>query len=220
MDIALLGGTGDIGEGLALRWGYETDHGLVVGSRDAGRARDKAREYENELDSRGVDRTVEGAENAVAAARGDVVVLAVPPYHVRALVERVADSLGTAVVVNPAVGIVQDDDGYRYDRPSEGSVTELVADAVPDPERVVGAYHNLPAARLANLDDELEMDTLLVGDDDAKETVVTLTEEIAGLGAVDAGPRANAAQVEALTPLLLTVKRHNPAMRDVGVRFT
>ncbi|MFB6121560.1 MAG: NADPH-dependent F420 reductase [Halobacteriaceae archaeon] len=220
MDIALLGGTGDIGEGLALRWAADTDHGVVVGSREAGRAREKADEYEAELASRGVERPVGAATNAGAAAQGDVIVLAVPPYHVRNVVEDIADAVADDdILVNPAVGISRDDTGFNYDKPSIGSVTELVADAAPDADRVVGAYHNLPAARLADLDDGLGMDTLLVGDDDAKETVATLTEEIEGLGALDAGPIENASEIEALTPLLLTLKQYNEELRDVGVRF-
>ncbi|NNC24811.1 NAD(P)-binding domain-containing protein, partial [Salinisphaera sp. USBA-960] len=57
MRIALLGGTGDIGEGLALRWAYDTDHEILIGSRDPEKARAKAEEYETELDSRGLERT-------------------------------------------------------------------------------------------------------------------------------------------------------------------
>jgi NADPH-dependent F420 reductase len=221
MDIALLGGTGDIGQALALRWAADTDHGVVIGSREASRARQKADEYEAELASRGIDRTVEAGDNAAAAEAGEVVVLAVPPYYVRGVVEGIDDVVGDAVLVNPGVGIERDETGFNYNPPGVGSVTELVAETAPDPNRVVGAYHNLPAGRLANLDEDLEMDTLVVGDDeDAKETVVTLTEEIRGLGALDAGPLANASEIEALTPLLLTVKQYNDDARDLGVRFT
>jgi len=220
MDIALLGGTGDIGEGLALRWAADTDHGVIVGSRDAGRAREKADEYEAELASRGIDRPIAAEENVAAAARGDVVVLAVPPYHVRDVVADIADEVADAILVNPAVGISRDETGFNYDKPSIGSVTELVADAAPDADAVVGAYHNLPAGRLADLDDDLGMDTLIVGDEDAKSIVADLTDEIEGLGTLDAGPLANASQIEALTPLLLTLKQYNEELTDVAVQFS
>ena len=78
MRIAILGGTGDIGQGLALRWGFFSDHELLIGSRDPERARAKAEEYETELDSRGVETTIKGFENAMAADRARVVELAVP----------------------------------------------------------------------------------------------------------------------------------------------
>jgi len=220
MDIALLGGTGDIGQGLALRWAYDTDHGIVIGSRERERAETKAEEYETELDSRGVERTVEGAANAEAAARADVVVLAVPAYHATDTVEAVADDLGDSVLVTPAVGMKNGEGGLRYNPPGVGSVSALVAEAAPEETRVVGAFHNLPADRLANLDAELGMDTLVVGDDpDARDLVADLASGIEGLRALDAGPLANAPEVESVTPLLINVARHNEGMDDLGVRF-
>ena len=221
MRIALLGGTGDIGEGLALRWAHDTDHEVLIGSRDADRARERATEYETELADRGRDRTVNGFENGMAAERGDVVVLAVPPYYARDVTESIADRLADgAILVSPAVGMSRDDDGVHYDRPAAGSVTQVVAESAPAGVPVVGAYHTLPAERLANLDDELGMDTVIVGDDDdAKGTVTRLSEEIEGLRALDAGPLVNAAEVEGLTPLVINLKRYNRDFEDVSVQF-
>jgi NADPH-dependent F420 reductase len=220
MDIALLGGTGDIGQGLALRWAADTDHGVVVGSREADRAEEKARAYERELDGRGRECDVAGYENADAAAHGDVVVLAVPAYHAADTVGAVADDLGDAILVTPAVGMTKEDGEMRYNPPGAGSVTELVAERAPDETRVVGAFHNLPAGRLADLDADLGIDTLLVGDDDhAKDIVADLAEDIEGLRALDAGPLGNAAEVESVTPLLIDVARHNEGLHQLGVRF-
>ncbi|WP_117593094.1 NADPH-dependent F420 reductase [Haloprofundus halophilus] len=221
MRIALLGGTGDIGEGLALRWAYDTPHEVLIGSRDPDRARQKAEEYETELDSRGVDVKINGFDNEMAADRADIVVLAVPPYHVADTVEAVAPKLDDAdVLVSPATGMKRDDDGFHYHPPSAGSVTQLVADSAPDDVPVVGAFHNLAAGRLADLDADLDIDVLLVGDDpDAKETVRMLAEAIAGLRALDAGGIANAAEVESVTPLLVNVAANNDGMHDLGVRF-
>ncbi|WP_255192322.1 NADPH-dependent F420 reductase [Natronobeatus ordinarius] len=221
MRIALLGGTGDIGQGLALRWAYDTDHEIVIGSRDPERARTAAEEYETELDSRGLDRKITGFANEMAADRADVVVLAVPPYHVGDTVDAVAEKLdeGT-ILVSPAVGMRRDDDGLHYNPPPAGSVTQLVADRAPEGVPVVGAFHSLSADRLANLALEFDLDTLLVGDDpDAKSTVRLLAEGIEGLRALDAGPLANAAEVESLTPLSITVGRYNDGLHDLGVRF-
>ncbi len=221
MRIALLGGTGDIGQGLAMRWAYDTDHEIVIGSREAQRARGKAEEYETELDSRDVTVTVEGAENAAAAAAADVVVLAVPPYHVSDTVAAVADGLddGT-ILVSPAVGMQSDEAGLHYHRPGAGSVTAVAADAAPEETPVVGAFHNLAADRLANLDADLSVDTLLVGDDeDAKDIVADLAAGIEGIRPLDAGPLANAAEVESVTPLLINIARYNERMHDVGVKF-
>lgn len=221
MRIALLGGTGDIGEGLALRWAYDTTHEVLIGSRDPERARGKAEEYETELDSRGVEVTINGFANEMAADRADVVVLAVPPYHITDTVEAVADRLDEdTILVSPAVGMKRDDDGMHYHPPKNGSVAQLAAAAAPDDVPVVGAFQNLAADRLANLDVTLDLDTLIVGDDDdAKETVRLLGEGIEGLRMLDVGPLANAAEVESLTPLLINLAMNNKGMHDVGVTF-
>jgi NADPH-dependent F420 reductase len=221
MRIALLGGTGDIGEGLALRWAYNTDHEVLIGSRDPDRARGKAEEYETELDGRGVDCTIKGFENAMATDRADVVVLAVPAYHLSDTVESVADRLDTeTILVTPAVGMRRDDDGFHYNPPPTGNVATLAAQAKPDNVPLVGAFHNLAAGRLADLDSQFDWDTLVFGDDtDAKNTVSMLTEEIDGLRAIDAGGLANAAEVESITPLLINIAGHNDGMHSLGVKF-
>ncbi|SFR98866.1 reduced coenzyme F420:NADP oxidoreductase [Halomicrobium zhouii] len=221
MQIALLGGTGDIGEGLALRWAMDSTHEVVIGSREADRAAAKADEYETELDSRGADATVDGTDNRSAAERADVVVAAVPAYHLTDTVEAVADALEEGnVLVSPAVGMKRDEAGFHYNRPGAGSVTALAARAAPDDVPVVGAFHNLAAGRLADLDADVEWDTIVVGDDhDAKETVMALADDIEGLRPLDGGPLANAAEVECVTPLLINVARHNDGMHDLGVEF-
>jgi NADPH-dependent F420 reductase len=221
MRIALLGGTGDIGQALALRWARDTDHEILIGSRDPEKAREKADEYETELDSVGVEREIKGFANEMAADRADVVVLAVPAFHARDTVEAVADRVEDADgLVSPAVGMDRDEDGFHYKPPKAGSVTKLVADAAPESVPVVGAFHNLSADRLANLDVDLDLDTLLVGDDeDAVQTVRQLADQIEGLRALKAGGIANAAEVESVTPLLINIATENEGMHDVGVTF-
>ena len=220
MRIALCGGTGDIGEALALRWAYHTDHEVLVGSRDPERAREKADEYETELDSRGVETSVKGFANEMVADRADVVVLAVPAYHLVDTIEAVADGLDEEnVLVTPAVGMKRDDEGFHYNAPGAGSVAALAAEAAPEGVSLVGAFHNLAAGRLANLDSDVDWDTLVFGDDpDAKEIVSMLAEEIEGLRTLDAGGLANASEVEAVTPLLINVAMNND-LHDLGVKF-
>jgi NADPH-dependent F420 reductase len=220
MRIALLGGTGDIGQGLALRWAYDSNHEIVLGSRDPEKARTKAEEYETELDSLGRDRKVTGFVNEMAADRADVVVLAVPAYHVSDTVETVAESLNESILVTPAVGMSRDDDGFHYNPPPHGSVAALAAEAAPEDVPVIGAFHNLAAGRLADLKADIDWDTPVFGDDtDAKETVMELAADIEGLRPLDAGGLANAAEVESLTPLLINLARENDGLHDLGVKF-
>lgn len=106
MRIALLGGTGDIGQGLALRFARDTDHEVLIGSRDPEKARDAVETYEENLESRGADADVKGFANEMAADRADVVILSVPPYYAGDTVEAVADNLDEdTILVTPAVGM-------------------------------------------------------------------------------------------------------------------
>jgi len=221
MDIAILGGTGDFGGGLTLRWTAGGDHSVVVGSRDADRGAEAATRYERRLDQHGYDGVVTGTDNVTAAERAEVVVCSVPAYHLADTVESVADALDAGdVLVSPAVGMKHDESGAHYNRPGAGSVAALAARAAPAEVSVVGALHNLAAGPLVDLDVDLDWDTLVVGDDDdAVDTVVSLADDIDGVRPLRAGPLANAAEVESLTPLLINVARHNEGFHDTGVTF-
>jgi NADPH-dependent F420 reductase len=179
-----------------------------------------ADEYETELASRDYDVEIAGLTNPEAAARADVIVLSVPAYYLSDTVEAVADEIGDAVVVSPAVGMQRDEAGLHYNPPGVGSVTALAAKAAPEGVPVVGAFHNLAAGRLANLDADLDWDVPVVADDDdAKETVSALAAGIEGIRPLDAGALANAAEVESLTPLLINLAANNEKMHDLGVKF-
>ncbi|PSP73158.1 NADPH-dependent F420 reductase [Halobacteriales archaeon QS_3_64_16] len=220
MRIALCGGTGDIGKGLALRWAKDTDHDLLVGSRDPEKAREAVEEYEDELNRYGIDASISGFANEMAADRADVVLLCVPAYHLVDTIEGIADRLEETILVSPAVGMQREKGGFQYNRPSAGSVTALAASAAPEDVPVIGAFHSLAAGKLADLDTEIGADTLVIGDEEeAKDTTIDLAESIEGLRALDAGPIANAASVESLTPLLINLAQYNRDLSDVGVRF-
>jgi NADPH-dependent F420 reductase len=220
MQIALLGGTGDIGEGIALRLARDTDHDVVIGSRDADKAESAAADYTETLDESGADASIDGTANPDAASGAAVVVLAVPAYYLADTIDAVADELGDAVLVSPAVGMQRDEDGLHYNPPGVGSVTELAASSAPDGVPVVGAFHNLAADRLADLDADLDWDVPIVADDDdARATVTDLVSDLDGLRPLDAGGLANAAEVESLTPLLINLAANNDGLHDLGVHF-
>ncbi|MFT4911156.1 MAG: NADPH-dependent F420 reductase, partial [Natronomonas sp.] len=101
-----------------------------------------------------------------------------------------------------------------------GSVAALAAEAKPDDVPLVGAFHNLPAGGLADLDRAFEWDTLVFGDDaDAKSTVIGIAGEVDGLRPLDIGGLGNAAEVESVTPLLINVAMENDGLHDLGVQF-
>lgn len=222
MRVAVLGGTGDLGRGLALRWGRDAarELNLIVGSRDAERAAAAAATYREALAERGAEPTIEAAANSEAAVGADVVVLAVPAGAVPDALETIGPAATSeTVVVSPVVGMRVVDGNFRADPPPAGSVTELVAAVTPADAPVAGAYHTLPAGRLTDLDQDLEMDVPVVGDPAAVRAVVSLTEAVAGLRPLRAGGVGNARELEALTPLLLNLGRHDERIEEPGVRF-
>jgi NADPH-dependent F420 reductase len=222
MQIALLGGTGDIGEGLTLRWALDTDHELIVGSRDPEKAERAAANYRDKVESRGEVATLSSGSNPDAVVGSDLVVLSVPPEYVHDTVATVAEELADdAIVICPAVAMNRDSDGFHYEQPAEGdSITAVAHRATPDPVATVGAFHNIPAGRLSDLDAPLNIDTIVLADDDeAAETVIEVAESIEGLSALRGGPLANAPEVEGITPLLINIAMNNDGLHNLGLRF-
>jgi NADPH-dependent F420 reductase len=218
VNIAILGGTGDIGEGIALRLLQDTDHTIVIGSREKDRAEATADEYDQRVDTEGV---VEGVPNRTAVARCSVIVLAVPPKYVSNTIEAVSSELnGDDVLVSPAVGMTRDEDGFHYDRPRSGSVAEIAVNSAPNGVAVVGAFQNLAAGALSGPDTELGYDVVVTGDEtDAKDRIAAVINDIEGLRSLDAGPLSNSAEIESITPLLINLAMNNQEMHDLGVKF-
>lgn len=221
MEIALLGGTGDIGEGLALRWAHDTDHTVIVGSRTLEKAEEKVREYRRKLSERGVDADIDARENGAAAENASVVVVSIPSEYAISTVESITPMLSEdQILVSPAVRMERDSAGFHYATPNGDSIAEGIRDVAPEGTPVVGAFQNLAAGALSDLDTDLEADVVLTGDDaEAKCEVERLAEEIVGLRALDGGPLANTALVESITPLLINLAMNNEGMHDLGVRF-
>lgn len=221
MRVALLGGTGDIGEGIALRLTRDTDYDVIIGSRDPEKARQKAVEYERRLSNRGHSAVIEGFDNLEAAERAEIAVVSVPPEYVVGTIETVAENLNSNnVLVCPATQMNRNETGFHYKAPSAGSITEAASSAAPEAIPVIGAFQNVAAGALTDLDNELNADVVLTGNDgDAKETVTQLVEAINGLRALNAGSLANSAEVESITPLLINLAMNNEGMHDLGVRF-
>lgn len=222
MNLALLGGTGDIGRGLALRWAKETEYEIVIGSRSASRARSAAQHYQETLAEHGVNSTLSGAENRQASAQADIIILGVPPAHIQDTIETITPALTSeSIVVSPAVDITRDESGFQYVSPESGSVAAEAVAMLPESTALVGAYHSLPAKHLARLETPLHMDTPVFGTDkSAIDKVIEVTNSIDGLRGIPVGGLATAGLVERLAPLLMNVVRSNPEINEAGVKFT
>ncbi len=211
--IAILGGTGQEGGGLAVRFA-QAGHRVILGSRSADRAAERAAEMNARV---GSDR-ISGADNRAAAAAGDVVVLTVPYAAQRATVEEVRDVLAGKILIDATVPLVPPKVA-RVQLPAGGSATAAIAALLGHAVRVVSAFQNVSAHHLADLDHAVECDVLVCGDDPAaRETVIALAADI-GLTAWHAGPIANSAAAEALTSVMIFINRHYKVPGS-GIRVT
>jgi 8-hydroxy-5-deazaflavin:NADPH oxidoreductase len=202
-DIAVVGGTGPQGKGLAFRWARH-GHRVVLGSRSADRAQTTARE----IAERVPEADVSGATNAEAAAGADVVVLAVPYAGHDELVAALADQLSGKVVISCVNPLGFDDQGpYALDVPA-GSAAEAVAALVPG-ARVVGAFHHVSAVPLWKKEEYLDHEDVLVcGDDaEAKAVAAELARAVTSRAGVDAGRLRIARQLEPWTAVLISINK-------------
>ncbi|MEM1435077.1 MAG: NADPH-dependent F420 reductase [Pseudomonadota bacterium] len=198
--IAILGGTGDLGTGLAIRWA-KSGHKIVIGSRTQEKA-DAAVAALKEI-SPATDAVA--MENPGAAAAADLVVLTVPADHQLSTLEGVRESLTGKILIDvtvplkpPKVGTVQ--------LPPEGSAGKRAQDLLGEDVMVVTAFQNI-AAHLLQTDVEIECDVLVAGNKKAaRDTVIELIEE-AGMRGWHAGPIENSAAAEALTSILIQINR-------------
>jgi len=209
--ISLLGGTGDIAEGLVLRW-TKAGHRIVIGSRSDEKAKGIAQDYNHRLSELGIEASIEGMPNAEAAADSEVVVVSLPYEYTVGTLKQIRGSFTNQIVVSPVVPMKREGKVFTYAAPQHGSAALEIKEALPEGVRLVSAYHNLPAAELKKIDHELNYDVVLCGDDDeSKQVVMKLTEDMPKLRPLDAGPLEASMMIEAMTPLIVNLNiRYKP----------
>jgi len=216
--IAILGGTGDQGLGLALRFA-RAGRPVVIGSRKLERAQAAADEVRAAVP--GAD--VAGLDNADAVRRAPIVILSVPFEHTAATLKAVRGSLAPEqIVVSMGVPLASSigDAAARTVGVWQGSCAELVASLVPDGVQVVSAFQNVSAHRLRALDHEVECDVLVSGAPAPRKAVMALCALVPGLRPVDGGPLANARIAESITALLIGLNARYKVAEGIGIRFT
>lgn len=212
--IAVLGGTGKEGRGLAFRWAHQ-GHPVIIGSRSAEKASEAAADLRELLS--GV--SVRGTTNFEAAAAAEIVVLAVPFSAQQATVHEVAPALAGKILIDVTVPLVPPNVD-RVQLPDGGSAVEKIQKKLESNKVVVvSAFQNVSAHHLMKLDKEVDCDVLVCSDDSAAaDTVVVLAEEI-GLRAWNAGPLANSVVAEGLTSVLIALNRRYKVPAS-GIRIT
>jgi NADPH-dependent F420 reductase len=213
--IGIVGGTGDIGEGMALRLSPSFD--VIVGSREQDKAEATCTLGREILQKQGKPCSLTGVTNQAAVDEADIVVLAIPFRHLAGTLETL-HGFSDKIVISP-VNPMEKRDFFTFVPPEEGSAALMVKRILPPGTRICSAFNTIAANKWKALDEELAYSVPVCGDDaDAKKEVMGIVNRISRLQAFDAGPLAASSMVEALTPLLLNIARYN-RMRDVGIQF-
>jgi len=205
--VAILGGTGALGRGLAARLAV-AGHPVTLGSRDAARAQASAVELAESLAPAGREGLLSGAGNAEAAAAHDVVILATPWDPSGDSIRELAVPLMGSVVISAINPLGFDATGpYALDV-AQGSAAEQIAQLLPS-SRVAAAFHHLSAPSLLKLGYDLSDEHVLVcaDDDTARTTAQQLAAAITGTPGIDTGGLRQARQLEAFTAVLIAVNK-------------
>lgn len=212
--LAVIGGTGDLGSGLAKRWA-EAGYTVVLGSRDATKAATAAETMSAELIGAEAGE-VRGLDNLAAAQAGEIVVLTVPFSQQRTMLEQIRSALDGKILVDVTVPLVPPK-VMRVQLPAEGSAGALAQQLLGESVRVVSAFQNVAAHHLQAGNRDV-CDVLVCGNSkEARAEVVELVNAI-GLRGLHAGSINNSAAAEALTSLLIFMNKHYGG--HAGVRIT
>lgn len=200
--IAILGGTGDLGTGLAIRWS-KAGHKIIIGSRTL----EKAQTAVANLHKISPDTPADAMENGDAAAAGDIVVLTVPAEHQLSTLEGVRAGLTGKILIDVTVPLVPPKVG-TVQLPAEGSAGKRAQDLLGEDVMVVTAFQNI-AAHLLQEDVVIECDVLVAGNKKAARDKVMELVEAGGMTGWHAGPIENSAAAEALTSILIQINRRH-----------
>lgn len=214
MKIGIVGGTGGMGEGLALRWCV--NHDVVVGSREAQRALNAAAAYSKvvaEAYGTKMKGTITGNENTAMARDCDLLVLSIPYEHINDTCSKLAGAVKeNCIIISPIVPMKKGNDGFEY-VPMQGnasSAAEMVAAKMPPRSRIVSALHTISEVKLKHINEGLDCDILVCGDDANIVKVVNgLIAEVKGLRPLYLGPLSMSYQAEVITPMLLNAAKQN-----------
>jgi 8-hydroxy-5-deazaflavin:NADPH oxidoreductase len=210
--IAILGGTGDLGSALAVRWA-DGGYAVVLGSR----SKEKALAAADDMRAGRASAIISGDDNLAAARAADIVVVAVPFSNHEAILTEIKPAVAGKIVIDavvplipPKVSVVQ--------LPPEGSAAKIAQRLLGADVRVVSAFHNVGAAKLqAGM--TVDCDVLVFGDDKgAREVVIGLANAV-GTRGIDGGVLANSAAAEAMTSVLIGINRRYK-VNGAGIRIT
>jgi 8-hydroxy-5-deazaflavin:NADPH oxidoreductase len=222
MKIGIIGGTGGMGKGFALRWSQ--NHNVIVGSRDALRAAESAKEYTilaKEAFTH-INGTISGTDNLTVARESDVLILSIPYENIDSVCPEILSKVkDNCVVVSPIVPMVKTDVGFEFIPIKEKKPFsyQLVLKHMKNKSKLVSAFHVISEKKLVNPNLVLDYDIFVCGDDNqAIEVVNGLINEIKGLRPIYLGPGELSYLAEISTPLLLNAMIRNK-IKNPGIKI-
>jgi NADPH-dependent F420 reductase len=220
--IGIIGGTGGMGKGFALRWSQ--NHDVMVGSRDAARASDSAKEYTDlAKEAFGqIKGTITGSDNLTVAKNSDVLILSIPYENIDSVCPEILSQVkDSCVVISPIVPMVKTDVGFEFIPIKENKPFsyQLVSKHMKNKAKLVSAFHVISEKKLVNPTMVLDYDIFVCGDDNASVEVVNgLINEIKGLRPIYLGPGELSYLAEISTPLLLNAMIRNK-IKNPGIKI-
>ena len=219
MKVGIIGGTGGMGKGFALRWSQNND--VIIGSRDAARASESAVEYANlAKEAFGeIKGTITGNDNVSVAKESDVLILSIPYENIDTVCSGILSEVkDSCVVVSPIVPMTKTDVGFECVSIKPFSY-KLVLEHMKDKSKLVSAFHVISEKKLINPKLELDYDIFVCGDDKESVAVVNgLIDEIKGLRSIYLGPIELSYLAEMSTPLLLNAMIQNK-IKNPGIKI-
>lgn len=230
LKIAILGGTGNIGEGMVLRLALQnlmTDgvkNEVIIGSRSRETADEAVKQALSELENCGFDTSkiiITGNTNLEAAKAAELIILTIRFDHVLPLLDESREALENKIIVTPVVPMAKEGNLFIYKPPAEGSAALAIQKKVPESTKVVAAFHNIPAGKLKDIVKcKAVHDAIVCSDDaEAKKLVMELARNMGCLRPLDGGPLNQASTMESLTPLLINLAKLN-GLKDLGMNFS
>jgi 8-hydroxy-5-deazaflavin:NADPH oxidoreductase len=222
MKVAIIGGTGGMGEGFALRW--VANHEIYIGSREASKAKTAADAYmstANSVIGSQMKGNIDGSDNVSLAGLADVLILSIPYESIQLTCSSIKDHIkSNCIVVSPIVPMNRVEAGFTYVpfEETKKCAAEIVYDNLPD-NKIVSAFHTISEIKLKNVTESLNSDTFVCGNDqNALDVLTGLISEIKGLRPIYLGPLSLSYQAEVLTPMILNASKRNK-IKHPGIKL-
>lgn len=224
MKIGIIGGTGGMGEGFALRWCV--NHDIILGSRDKQRAQSVAENHMNAIKNTPVSKKITGGisgdDNLSVAKNSEILILSIPYENIQSTCKDIETVINSdCIVVSPIVPMGKNQDGFYYipfveENKSAGA---LVGENLPNCNKVVSAFHTISEVKLKNIESSLNADTFICTDNkESLQTLNSLISEIDGLRSVYLGPLSLSYQAEVMTPMILNASKQNK-LKHPGIKL-